>query len=103
MSENQYDADLPGVPDVITEDESDDESEEYAVVAGESDPEKDESPYEKLYVAVDGITAEELSEAELEALRQEVCDFMLLKLQKPITGVRVLSDEANVLVQHNND
>lgn len=65
--------------------------------APNGDPPSDESPHEKLYVAVDGISREDITDDEAEFLKKKVVNTMILGLGKPITGVRVIKDDAGVV------
>lgn len=77
---------LPSVPETETLDDNDDPP----------FPE-DESPFEKTYVAIDGVKPEDFTEAEKERLTVSLIQMMLTDFGKPITDVRVIDEGTNVI------
>jgi hypothetical protein len=72
-------------------------TEEQAQYDGDPGVPPDESPYKKVYLAIDGIEANDLSESEKDSLERHVIEFLLTDLGKPITGVRVVEDGEGVI------
>jgi hypothetical protein len=90
--------DLPGVPDMM---EQDDETEVQSS-GGEQFPE-DEDPYEKTYIAIDGLDPEDLTDEQIDAIEKSIADTFLLEFQFPITGVRVVAGDSYVIEYDSND
>lgn len=64
------------------------------------DPEPpDESPYKKLYIAIDGVDEDDFDEAELERLQQRLIEYLLTEAGKPITNVRALDGDEEGVVE----
>lgn len=57
----------------------------------------DESPHRKTYIAIDGITRNELEEADCERLERHVIEFMLQDIGKAIKNVRVIRGDEGVV------
>jgi hypothetical protein len=69
------------------------------IAVAEQDQERhtgDEDPFEKTYVAIDGIEAGDISDADSERLERAVVEFMLNN-GYDISGARVISKEKNVV------
>lgn len=77
---------------------------DYPTYDDDDDPEEnnDESPFEKTYVAIDGVLADDLSTQEKEKMEKEIIDLMILDLQVPITDVRVIDDPDTAVMEVDN-
>lgn len=73
-----------------------------ALPAPERDDPEDESPYKKLYVAIDGVEYDDFTQEEREQLQQRLIEYLLMDAGKPITDVRVVADGKGV-VEYDED
>lgn len=85
-AENPYSGD-PGVNLVETMAVTEQEREQHT---------GDEDPFEKTYVAIDGIEADEIADEDAERLERAVVEFMLNNGYE-ISGARVISKDKNVI------
>lgn len=72
---------------------------EGAVAAAEKERERhtgDDDPFDKTYLAIDGVTADEISDEDVEQLERAVVELML-KRGYSVSGARVISTEKNVI------
>jgi hypothetical protein len=69
-------------------------------VEARSEPEQeepdDDAPFAKTYIALDGITVDDFTEGDKETLKKELANLLLTN-GYPLEGVRILSEEANVI------
>lgn len=87
MSAGEYNTgDMPGVPEPL-------EEESTPGFPNDNDP----SPFKKFYVAIDGVDKTDFTDDELKTLRGMIIDTLVLDMDKEITGVRMVSDDKNVV------
>jgi hypothetical protein len=56
----------------------------------------DDAPFAKTYIALDGVTVDDFTEGDKETLKKELANLLLTN-GYPLEGVRILSEEANVI------
>jgi hypothetical protein len=78
--------DLPGIPDM----DFDEQAPANTPTGGNPDGGGSRDSDSHTYVAIDGIESDDLSDDEVDTLEKVVANVMMLDLDKPITGVRVI-------------
>lgn len=72
--------------------------EDEPVATGESSGEAIDPKHKKMFIAVDGVEATELTEDEAERLERHVLEFVLTETTTAMpTGVRVIRDDSSVV------
>lgn len=84
----------------IPDDEDDDESDPEP--ANGDPPYPDQEQQKKAYIAVDGITHDQISEEDQEVIEKRIINYLLTN-GYPITGARFVGDDAHVVEVERTD
>lgn len=57
----------------------------------------DVHPFNKTYIALEGLTEDEIDDEDIESIERKLRHFTVMKLNLPVENVRVVSSDKNVV------
>lgn len=66
-------------------------------------PDPDDSPYTKTYIAIDGLDPNEITKREENSIEGRLLSLIMGTLGKAIDGVRVIRPEDAHVIEHRHD